>query len=207
MESRGVRENNNIEERTGRAAKGQADRVSLVEEDQYGKAATVSDEISEDIEILKKQLDEKTKELEQKQETLLRVLADTENFKKRIEREKTDYYKFANEKLIVEILNIADDLKRAIKSTESARDFDGLVDGIKMILNQVQKILSQEGVTSIDAVGEKFNPVMHEAMMQFATDKYEENTVVEEFQKGYFLKDRLIRPAKVTVAKNLKKEE
>ena len=63
------------------------------------------------------------------------------------------------------------------------------------------------GVTSIDAVGEKFNPVMHEAMMQFATDKYEENTVVEEFQKGYFLKDRLIRPAKVTVAKNLKKEE
>jgi molecular chaperone GrpE len=207
IENKHVTKNNTIEEKTSDTANQEVESISSIKTASHSEAAAVSDEISGDMEALKKQLDEKTKELEQKQETLLRVVADTENFKKRIEREKADYYKFANEKLIVEILNVVDDLKRAIKSAESTRDFDGLVAGIKMILGQVQKILSNEGVTSIDAVGQKFDPVVHEALMQLPSDEYEENTVVEEFQKGYFLKDRLIRPAKVTVAKNLNKEE
>ena len=159
---------------------------------------------SENIDELKKQLEEKTKELEEKQEQLLRVMAEADNFKKRLEKEKADFCKFANEKLLLEILSVIDNLERAISASESSKDFEGLVKGLKMILDQMHKILSQEGVEKIDAAGKKFDPTVHEALMEHPTEEVEEGTVVEEIQKGYLLKGRLLRPAKVTVAKKSK---
>ena len=133
---------------------------------------------------------------------LLRIQADFENTRKRLEREKQDFIKFANESLILELLNILDDLERVVNLAESkSQDLPAFLKGVEMILAHLYEMLKEHGVKSVDAQGKLFDPNFHEALMQAENSDLPEHTVVEELQKGYLLNDRVIRTAKVKVSK------
>lgn len=133
---------------------------------------------------------------------LLRLQADFDNTRKRLEREKQDFIKFANESLILELLNILDDLERVVNLAESkSEDMPAFLKGVEMILAHIYEMLKEHGVKPIDAEGKVFDPNYHEALMQVENKDLPEHTVVEEMQKGYLLNDRVIRTAKVKVSK------
>lgn len=138
---------------------------------------------------------------------LLRLQAEFENFKKRAAREKEQFLRFANEGLIYELINILDNFERAFESANKITDFKTLHRGVEMILKQLHKLLDKNGVKKIECVGKSFDPVCQEAIAHIETDRYPENTVIEEVQKGYLLEDRLIRPAMVKVAKKPHKKD
>jgi len=146
-------------------------------------------------------LKEKAANADEYFDRLLRIQADFDNFKKRLEREKVEFIKFANEEIIVEILQILDDFDRAVEAGKSKHDFGILYKGVEMIHKDLKGFLKQKGLEEIEAKGRPFDPHQHEAMMQEQTDECPEDHVVEEFQKGYILNGRVIRPAKVKVAK------
>ena len=119
-------------------------------------------------------------------------------------RDVIEQGKYANENLIKEIIPVLDNLERAISHSESApgvQGAEGLVEGVKMVAKQLYDVLAKFGVTQVESVGKPFDPNKQQAMMHVETAEYEPGTVVEEFQKGYFLNDRILRPAMVTVAK------
>ena len=146
-------------------------------------------------------LKEKAEKSDEYFDRLLRIQADFDNFKKRLEKEKIEFIKFANEEIILEILQILDDFDRAVEAGKFKHDFDILYKGVEMIHRDLNGFLKQKGLKEIEARGRPFDPHQHEAMMQEETDECPEDHVVEEFQKGYILNDRVIRPAKVKVAK------
>ena len=145
---------------------------------------------------------EKNKELYDK---YLRIHAEFENFKKRKEKEKEDFCKYAVERQIKALLPVIDHFELAIQSSEESKDFKIFFEGINLIYKQLKDILAKEGVVHATSLGEKFDPIVHEAIMQKETKEHENNIIIEEHQKGYFLNERLIRPARVTVAKNTQK--
>jgi molecular chaperone GrpE len=159
-----------------------------------------------EIEELKKKLEEKEKEAKENYDRLLRTAADFENYKKRAAREKEDWTKFANEDLIRAILPFIDNLERAVNHAQKIVDTGVLVEGVQLTLQQLLQALNKFGLSSFESVGKPFDPAMHEAMLVVETDKHEPNQVVEEFQKGYLLNDRLLRPATVSVSKPPEKE-
>ncbi len=160
----------------------------------------------QEIEMLKAHVEEKTKLAEENYDRFLRAQAELENYKKRVEREKSSLIKYGNEEFIKAILPIIDNLERALDHTPGENP-DGLTEGIQITLNQLLQVLEKFGVTPIASVGEPFDPSKHEAMMQVESTDHEPNAVVSELQKGYFLKDRLIRPAMVSVARRPRHEE
>jgi len=159
-----------------------------------------------EIEELKKKLEEKEKEAKENYDRLLRTAADFENYKKRAAKEKEDWTKFANEDLIRAILPFIDNLERAVNHAQKIADTGVLVEGVQLTLQQLLQALNKFGLSSFESVGKPFDPAMHEAMLVVETDKHEPNQVVEEFQKGYLLNDRLLRPATVSVSKPPEKE-
>jgi molecular chaperone GrpE len=158
-------------------------------------------EEEKETEELKKKLEEKEKEAKEHYDRLLRMAADFENYKKRAVREKEEWTKFANEDLIKGILPFIDNLERAVNHSEKTEDFQSLVEGIRLTVQQLLKTLNKFGVSPIESLGKPFNPAVHQAMLVVETDQHEPNQVVEEFQKGYLLNDRLLRPATVSVSK------
>ncbi|MCM8770274.1 MAG: nucleotide exchange factor GrpE [Candidatus Omnitrophica bacterium] len=135
-------------------------------------------------------------------ERILRLQADFENTRKRLEREKQDFIKFANEAIILEFLNILDDLERTVNLAETKhQDLSAFLKGVEMILAHLYEMLKEHGVRPIEAKGKIFDPHLHEALMQVENKDLPENTVIEELQKGYLLNDRVIRTAKVKVSK------
>jgi molecular chaperone GrpE len=158
-------------------------------------------EREKEIEELKKKVEEKEKEVKEHHDRLLRVAADFDNYKKRAAREKEEWVKFANEDLIKSILPFVDNLERALNHSEKTEDIQSLIEGIKLTIQQLLKILNKFGVSPIESLGKPFDPTMHEAMLVVETDQHEPNQVVEEFQKGYLLNDRLLRAATVSVSK------
>ncbi|UCD71584.1 MAG: nucleotide exchange factor GrpE [Syntrophobacterales bacterium] len=160
----------------------------------------------QEIEMLKAQVEEKTKLGEENYDRFLRAQAELENYKKRVEREKSSLVKYGNEDLIKAILPVIDNLERALDHPQGENP-DGVIEGIKITLNQLLQVLEKFGVTRIQAMGEPFDPSKHEAMMQVESADHEPNTVVSELQKGYLLNDRLLRPAMVSVAQPPKKKE
>lgn len=145
-----------------------------------------------------KEVDNKNKECEEALGRLQRLQADFENFKKRTAKEKEEFYKYASEKLITELLPVLDNFERALATEGETAD---LKTGVEMIFKQLQDVLAREGLSVIEAVGSEFDPNQHQAIMQVESEEYGENIVAEEFQKGYRLKDKVIRHSMVKVAK------
>lgn len=133
----------------------------------------------------------------------VRTVADLDNFRKRAARERTDAVKFANEGLIEKLLPVVDNFEAALAAASSPQgsNVDSLKTGIQMIFTQLRSVLAEAGVEEIDAVNQMFDPNLHEAVSQQPTDEAPEGQVVQQMRKGYRLKDRLIRPAMVVVAK------
>ncbi|MCD4688435.1 MAG: nucleotide exchange factor GrpE [Desulfuromonadaceae bacterium] len=130
----------------------------------------------------------------------LRERAELENYRKRMQREKEDLARFANENLLREMLPILDNLERAVAHAEQEQE-GGLLEGVQMTLEQFRKTLERLGVVPVAAIGQPFSPDFHEAMGQLESSEQAPNTVVQEMQKGYTLNDRLLRPALVMIAK------
>jgi molecular chaperone GrpE len=146
-------------------------------------------------------LEAKEKEAKETYDRLLRVSAEFENYKKRAAREMEDFRKYANQSLLKEMLSVVDNLELAINSSNEGQTTDqSLVKGLNLTLNEILKVFEKFDVRPIEALGKAFDPAFHEAVMREETDDYPENTVVSEFQKGYLIHDRLLRPAMVVVA-------
>jgi len=137
---------------------------------------------------------------------ILRLQADFENTRKRMDRDKQEFVKFANEGIILELLNILDDLERTVNLAETHKEnSEVFLKGIEMILAHLYEMLKEYGVKAIESEGKIFDPNCHEALMQVANQDLPEHTIVEELQKGYKLNDRVIRTAKVKVSKKEEK--
>ena len=159
-----------------------------------------------ELEELKKKVEQKEKEAKEYYDRLLREAANLENFKKRAAKDKEEWTKFANEDLIKAILPVIDNLERAVNHAEKAADTGVMIEGVRLTIKQILQTLSRFGLDSFDSVGKPFDPSVHEAMLVVESDQHQPNHVVEEFQKGYLLNNRLLRPATVSVSKLPEKE-
>jgi molecular chaperone GrpE len=137
----------------------------------------------------------------------VRAVAELDNYRKRAIREKADAIKYGNENLLRDILPLVDNLDRALEHVGSSDDLEAFKTGLKMLHEQLLCCLKKYGVEMIDAVGRDFDPNVHEAMLQVESDEHEASQVVSEFERGYLLNGRLLRPAKVCVCKRPTKED
>lgn len=126
----------------------------------------------------------------------LRLMADFQNYKKRVEKEKTDLYSYANEKIVTELLAVLDNFERALAHEDSG---DGFKEGMEMIFKQLMDVLEKSGLAEIPALGEDFDPNFHNAVMTEETEEYESGKVSGVLQKGYTLNGKVIRPSMVKV--------
>ncbi len=138
---------------------------------------------------------------------LERLQADFENYKKRQEKKKKEFIEFANEELLSDLLSVVDNLERALDSTKNEKNAKAIKEGINNTLNGFYNILKKEGVMPMKSVGHRFDPYRHEAVMKTETDKHSEDIVTEEFQKGYYIKSKVLRPAMVKVAVSIKEKK
>lgn len=139
-------------------------------------------------------------QLEEQQQRVLRTQADFDNFRRRTQKEKEDLAKYASSLLITELLPVIDNFERALSTGTDNAEVSSYAKGVEMIFRQLEGVLKAEGLEEMNSVGEPFNPEYHQAIMQVESDEYEEGIVVEEVQKGYKLKDRVLRPAMVKVS-------
>jgi len=137
----------------------------------------------------------------------MRVAAELENYKKRAVREKADSIKYGNESLLRDILPLVDNVDRALEHADNSDDFEAFKKGLKMLHEQLLCCLRKHGVEVIDTAGKDFDPNVHEAMLQIESDERETGKVVNEFERGYLLNGRLLRPAKVCVCKRPENED
>jgi len=141
-------------------------------------------------------------EAKENRDRMLRMAAELDNYKKRAARDLDDLKKYATENLIRQLLNVVDNLERAIASAAPGNGNEqSLVDGVALTLAEINKILEKHYVSPIQAMGEPFDPAFHQAMCQEESADQPPNTVIQEFQKGYLIHDRLLRPAMVVVSK------
>lgn len=132
----------------------------------------------------------------------IRLLAEFENYKRRAQRDQQDSIRFANESLLKNLLPTIDNLERAIQCAKDSGTSGALLEGVELTHKQFLETVGKMGIRQISSAGEMFDPTMHQAVAQVDADGSAPNTVVEEFQKGYFLHERILRPAMVTVAKD-----
>ena len=129
-----------------------------------------------------------------------RLQADFDNYRKRTQKEKIELIKYASERLVGDLLPVLDNFDRAVSAAKVNPDFTSFSQGVEMILRQMQTALSKEGLKAMEAVGQPFDPNLHDAVLRVESEEYPENTVVEEVQKGYYLKEKLLRPCMVKVS-------
>ena len=134
----------------------------------------------------------------------VRILAEFDNARKRNERERAELIKYAHEEVIIETLDLYEDLERSLEASKKFSADANIVKGFELVVGKMRELLKKYDVKPVESVGKKFDPACHEAMMQMESDEHEDGTIVEEFQKGYWLGDRVVRTAKVKVAKNNK---
>ena len=188
--------------------------ISSAQEEKYKKlkkSELLKEMILKENELEKKsnqikELHEKITKLESKnknmKEQLIRMQADFENYQKREQKKKQEFMEFAKKDLIYHLLPVIDNLERAAIYTEDKNsDVHSVKEGIKGTLQDLLKLLEKEGLKPIESVGKKFDPYCHEAIMQVESEKFPEDTVAEEFSKGYFLKSKVLRPSVVKVSK------
>ena len=159
------------------------------------------------VKILEKDLLDAKNELTEQKDKFVRLQAETDNFRKRLSREKEEFSQYANERLFKELLPIFDNFERALG--DPSNDIKSLKEGLEMILKQFSSFLEKEKVEPIEAIGEKFDPMIHEVLTSEESSEHEENTIISQFVKGYTINNRVIRPSQVVISKkpSLESEE
>lgn len=145
-------------------------------------------------------------EISDLKDKLLRKAAEFENYKRRTENDQLNLLKYSAESFIVKLLPVVDDFERSIDHMDSAKDVESIKQGVTLIYNKLMKILSEQGVEKIEAVGKPFDVEYHEAMLQRKAEDVEPHTVLDEIEKGYMYKDKVIRHSKVIVSEDLDEE-
>ena len=151
------------------------------------------------------ELEQAQQEAKDLRDEMLRMRADTENLRKRLQKEKQDSVQFANERLIRQLIPIFENLDRALKAPDT--NVDSLKEGVKLTSDQVLALFKKENVEPIQAVGEPFDPSIHEVLSQMESNDHNENTVIEEYSKGYRMNGRVLLPSKVVTSKKPAKTE
>lgn len=176
----------------------------IAEEDTLQEAPAQED-VTEEVpreEILQNRIAELEAANADLKDQMLRRQAELENYRKRLIRDKEEAVQYANESLIRDLLGFLDNMERALAAGKSGGDVKGLVEGFEMTQNQLLSTLDKNwGLKAIDSVGQEFDPALHEACMMAVDESLDKETVLEEFQKGYTLHGRVIRPAKVKIGK------
>lgn len=175
------------------------------QEEKNNGEKSFTEEQNKEAEELKRQLEEKEKEAAANYDKYLRAVAELENYKKRVSKEKADIIRYGKEDIIKDILPFMDSLDRALQ--HETGDVKAFREGIALIQDQLLCCLKKHGVQRIEAAGKDFDPNFHEALMQMDSDQHEENKVISEMEKGYLLNGRLLRPSRVCVCKKAPKEE
>ena len=155
--------------------------------------------VLEPIEVLEKDLQETKNDLDEQKDKFIRLQAETDNFRKRLSREKEEFSQYANERLFKELIPIFDNFERALE--DPSNEIKSLKEGLDMILKQFSTFLEKEKVEPIKAIGEKFNPEFHEALTSEESNDHEEDTIISQFVKGYTINNRVLRPSQVIIAK------
>ena len=145
-------------------------------------------------------------ELKESRDRILRLAAELDNARKRLEREKSEGIAYANESIMRQLIEVIDNLERAVEHGEKDETCEGLLDGVRMTLKAFTDIFARFGASPFESVGQSFDPNRHEAVFQEPSSEYPHMTVTREFKKGYTLRDRLLRPAMVAVSKNAKND-
>lgn len=153
-----------------------------------------------ELQELRSQVESLQAEKDEVFEKLQRVSADYANFQKRVSKQIADTLAYEKDKIIKTLLPALDNFEHTLQNAHSAEEVDVLVKGVRIIYDQMLDILKSHGVEQIEALGERFDPAMHEAMMRKAEPEQEENVVIEEFQKGYKVNGRVIRPTKAIIS-------
>lgn len=164
-------------------------------------AESLLEEVSQE-EILQAKVEELEKANAELKDQMLRRQAELENYKKRLIRDKEEAIQFSNENLIKDLLGFLDNMDRALAAAKNGGDLNGLVEGFEMTRDQLLSTLDRNwGLKAIESVGKEFDPSLHEACMMAVDESLDKETVLDEFQKGYTLHERVIRPAKVKIGK------
>jgi molecular chaperone GrpE len=187
--------------------RGQVDSLKKAE----GAPESVEAEVPVSVETPEEAYDDvlakKDEEIKQLQDRILRLAAEMENSRKRLDREKAEGISFANERLIRELFPVIDNLERAVQHGEDEANCQSLLDGVRMTLKSFEDVLGRFGCASFESEGKPFDPNFHEAVMQRESADHPEKTILQELQKGYMLRDRLLRPAMVIVSKGPQDQE
>lgn len=139
-------------------------------------------------------------------DTLLRKVAEFENYKRRTDNEQANLLKYTGEHIIVSLLPVIDDFERSLKHIKDAKDINTVYDGLKIVFDKLIKTLNEQGISKIEAVGKEFDVDYHEAIMQRKEEGAKPHTVLEEIETGYLYKDRVIRHSKVIVSEDITEE-
>ncbi len=184
----------------GAAAASGEEGTGSAEEDAAGTGDESADPAGDGEKDLSAELEQAKSQIAELTNRLLRTQADFENYRRRVQREKEELAVYANQKLILNLLPVLDNLERAL-ATPPVEGDEKLRQGVELTARSFREILAKEGVEPIEAVGKPFDPKFHEAVMTVESEEHEDGTVVAEFQKGYKLGDRVIRPSMVQVCK------
>jgi molecular chaperone GrpE len=157
------------------------------------------------LEELQQQLEKKDQELAEQKGDFLREKADLENFRKRLVKDKEDAVQFANQRLLKELIQVNDNLDRALDASNTS--LETFKEGVEMIQKQFATFLKNQKVEAIEALGKPFDPNLHEVMTQQESADHDENTVIQEYSKGYTLNGRILQSAKVVIAKKPAKKK
>lgn len=198
--------NNKVEKKDDQSAEKQDNKVENISCETETTDVVENDEEKDPATVLKNKLEDATKEAKESYERFLRVSAEFENYKKRINRETEEFKKYANEAFVKELLPVVDNLERALASSNENTDCGkGILEGVNITLNEILKVFEKFGVTPFDSINKSFDPGFHQAVMQEETEDKDENIVLKELQKGYLIHNRLLRPAMVIVSKAVNK--
>ena len=178
-----------------------ADQPETPSTDQEAEESDENSQQNEEVTGLSHQLLEKNEELHALNDKYLRLAAEFDNYKRRVQRDQSDTIRFANERLFKDLLPTLDNLERALQSGHEQALIEGLLEGVELTYKHFLDTLQKMGMKQIASVGELFDPAKHQAVGQVESLTVPENVIVDEYQKGYFLHDRILRPAMVTVAK------
>lgn len=184
-------------------ARGAAEQVAPPDGEETDAAEARQDDpvAGDELSALRTELEQKEAEARANYERFLRERAELENFKRRMQREKSEALRFANEPLVRDLLPVVDNLERATVHAQGGGNGQPLIEGVQLVLRSFVEVLEKHGVTRVKATGEPFDPAKHEAMAQVESEEQLPNTVVEEHTPGYSLYGRLLRAAMVSVSK------